>query len=112
MLRKVLQVTFKASAILVASSVFVAAHATAPRLTAAELASCADNNPWVKSGYCERNDAWDKSRCLCPHPENSGNGAPDQVASTDDRCDIKKVRTEFTLRTFSSFNKPTFVHFK
>jgi hypothetical protein len=115
MLRRLLEVTSKAAAILVASSVFVAAHATAPRLTAEELAMCADNNPWVKTGYCERNNAWNMSRCLCPK-ENATGGGGTEIASTEpeDHCGTKG-RGKYTFKSFKTFTykstpKFTYVH--
>lgn len=105
MLRRVLQVTSKAAAVLVASSIFVAAHATAPRLTADELAACADNNPWVKSGYCERNDAWNKWRCLCPRENVSGSAGPELTSTEpDDHCGDRVLGLKFkTFKTFKTF---------
>jgi hypothetical protein len=114
MLRRVAEVASKAAAMLVVSSIFVAAHATAPRLTAEEMAACADNNPWVKSGYCEANNAWNKWKCLCPR-ENAGGGGDGgpEFASNDpeDNCGIKWPDTgsrsfKPSFKTFSF--KPNF----
>jgi hypothetical protein len=66
----------------------MAAHAaTMPILSQEQWKNCEDNNPWVKSGYCERTNAWNKAKCLCPG-ENFGGGPGPWVAdvSDDENC--------------------------
>jgi hypothetical protein len=110
MLRRSLQVTAKAAFILAASSAFVAAHAaTTPLLSQEAWKTCEDNNPWVKSGYCERNSAWNKARCLCPGENFGGGPGPvPEIASNepDDNCgfpsrDTSKFNKQKTFNTFS-----------
>jgi hypothetical protein len=102
MLRRSLQVTAKAALILAASSAFVAAHAaTTPFLSQDAWKTCADNNPWVKSGYCEQNNAWNKARCLCPG-ENFGGGPGPYVAEAEPVDDCGDKGRDIT---YSRFNK-------
>lgn len=93
MLYKLASVTAKATVLLFASSAFVVANAAPPKLSPELLRICADNNWWVKSGYCERHDAWNTSRCLCPTETTTGAGPePLVVVKTPDkheRCDPK-----------------------
>jgi hypothetical protein len=110
MLRRSLQVTAKAALILAASSAFVAAHAaTTPLLSQDAWKTCADNNPWVKSGYCEQNNAWNKARCLCPG-ENFGGGPGPEVATAEpvDECGIKGRDTYKSFNKEKSFNSFSF----
>jgi hypothetical protein len=87
------------------ASTALAQAATTPRLNASQWATCEDNNPWVKSGWCEQHAAWNKWRCTCPG-ENFGGGGSDPVMASkpeDDHCgrDEKFV-----------FKKPSFTTFK
>jgi hypothetical protein len=87
----------------------VAAHAaTMPILSQEQWKNCEDNNPWVKSGYCERTNAWNKAKCLCPG-ENFGGGPGPWVAEvTDETCGDYGRDTKFLKKIDKKIKNPEY----
>jgi hypothetical protein len=105
MFRRTLEIAAKSLIVVVASTAFAHA-ATAPRLNAEQWAMCEGNNPWVKSGWCAQNDAWNKWRCFCPQETvSTGVGGPDtEVASNPTTPGNNCSRKDWTSKvTFTKF---------